>query len=101
VKVESISIQNFKRFDRLEVSFKNKTLDEVSDRFLFLGDNGSGKTTFLQAITLPTSAWKRLPNPLVQDVSKTICAAVQGNAHADWRKSFLKSIASLWCDRTE
>lgn len=53
MKVESISIQNFKRFDRLEVSFKNKTLDEVSDRFLLLGDNGSGKTTLLQAIALP------------------------------------------------
>ncbi|ACK70045.1 ATPase [Gloeothece citriformis PCC 7424] len=53
MKVESISIQNFKRFDNLEVSFKNKTLNEVSDRFLILGDNGSGKTTLLQAIALP------------------------------------------------
>lgn len=53
VKVESISIQNFKQFDRLSVSFKNKILDEVSDRFLILGDNGSGKTTLLQAVALP------------------------------------------------
>ncbi|GAA6615316.1 AAA family ATPase [Scytonema sp. NUACC26] len=53
MKVESICIQNFKQFDRLEVSFKNKTLDEVSDRFLILGDNGSGKTTLLQAVALP------------------------------------------------
>ncbi len=53
MKVESILIQNFKRFDRLEVSFHNQTLNEVSDRFLILGDNGSGKTTLLQAIALP------------------------------------------------
>jgi len=53
VKVEAISIENFKRFDRLEVSFKNSILGEVSDRFLILGDNGSGKTTLLQAIALP------------------------------------------------
>ncbi|MUG95797.1 AAA family ATPase [Scytonema sp. UIC 10036] len=53
MKVESICIQNFKQFDRLEVSFKNKTLEEVSDRFLILGDNGSGKTTLLQAVALP------------------------------------------------
>ena len=53
MKVESISIKNFKLFDNLEVSFKNKTLDEVSNRFLILGDNGSGKTTLLQAIALP------------------------------------------------
>jgi predicted ATPase len=53
MKVESISIHNFKLFDQLEVSFKNKTLDEVSNRFLVLGDNGTGKTTLLQAIALP------------------------------------------------
>ena len=53
MKVESISIQNFKRFDSVEVSFRNQTLNEVSDRFLILGDNGSGKTTLLQAIALP------------------------------------------------
>ncbi len=53
MKIEHISIQNFKKFEKLEVSFKNKTLEEVSDRFLLLGDNGSGKTTLLQAIALP------------------------------------------------
>ena len=53
MKVEWISIQNFKLFDNLEVSFKNKILDEVSNRFLILGDNGTGKTTLLQAIALP------------------------------------------------
>ncbi|MDQ2732924.1 MAG: ATP-binding protein, partial [Armatimonadota bacterium] len=52
MKIESISIQNFKRLDNLEVSFKHQTLDEVSRRFLVLGDNGSGKSTLLQAIAL-------------------------------------------------
>ena len=53
MKVESVTIHNFKLFDHLEVSFKNRTLQEISDRFLVLGDNGSGKTTLLQAIALP------------------------------------------------
>jgi DNA repair exonuclease SbcCD ATPase subunit len=44
MKVESIHIQNFKRLENLRVEFKNTILDEVSDRFLILGDNGSGKT---------------------------------------------------------
>jgi predicted ATP-binding protein involved in virulence len=52
MKVETISIQNFKLFDNLKISLRNKTLQEVSDRFLILGDNGSGKTTLLQAIAL-------------------------------------------------
>jgi ABC-type ATPase involved in cell division len=53
MKIESISIQHFKLFNQLEVSFKHKTLEEVSDQFLILGDNGTGKTTLLQAIALP------------------------------------------------
>ncbi len=53
MKVESITIKDFKRFERLEVLFKNQTLDTVSNRFLLLGDNGTGKTTLLQAIALP------------------------------------------------
>ncbi|MGL4375721.1 MAG: AAA family ATPase, partial [Microcoleaceae cyanobacterium] len=53
MKIESISIENFKLFEQLEISFKNQTLQEVSNRFLVLGDNGTGKTTLLQAIALP------------------------------------------------
>lgn len=53
MKIENISILNFKKIDNLTISFKNKTLAEISDRFLILGDNGSGKTTLLQAIALP------------------------------------------------
>lgn len=53
MKVESVSIDNFKLFKNKLVFFKNRTLEEISNRFLILGDNGSGKTTLLQAIALP------------------------------------------------
>jgi hypothetical protein len=53
MKVEHVSIRNFKRFQSLEVSFKNSETDDISDRFLLLSDNGYGKTTLLQAIALP------------------------------------------------
>ncbi len=45
----------YKKSDLPPISFKHKTLQEVSDQFLILGDNGSGKTTILQAIALPLS----------------------------------------------
>ncbi|WP_242045590.1 MULTISPECIES: AAA family ATPase [unclassified Calothrix] len=51
MKVESIRINNFKRLDRIEVSFKNQTLNTISNRFLVLGDNGTGKTTLLQVMS--------------------------------------------------
>lgn len=53
MKIESISIQHFKLFEDFQLSFKNKTLQEVSERFLIIGDNGTGKTSLLQAVALP------------------------------------------------
>lgn len=53
MKVESVSVRNFKVLGSLDVSFRDQSLDEISDRFLILGDNGSGKTSLLQAIALP------------------------------------------------
>ena len=44
MKVESVTIHNFKLFEHLEMSFKNQTLQEISDRFLVLGDNGDRKS---------------------------------------------------------
>lgn len=62
MKVENITISKFKRFSEepFELDFKNKTLGEVSNRFLLLGDNGTGKTTILQAIALPLALAGRI-----------------------------------------
>jgi predicted NACHT family NTPase len=48
-----INLHSQFQVENVEISFKNKTLEEVSNRFLILGDNGTGKTTLLQAIALP------------------------------------------------
>ena len=53
MKVESILIKNFKRFDGLEVYFKNQTLNTVRNQWMLFGNNVTGKTTLLQAIILP------------------------------------------------
>ncbi len=43
---------NFKRFKDLEIDFTNNLTKDISEQFLILGDNGTGKTTVLQAIAL-------------------------------------------------
>ncbi|TFH65913.1 MAG: ATP-binding cassette domain-containing protein, partial [Candidatus Zixiibacteriota bacterium] len=80
MKIESISIKNFKRFDNLEVSFKNETLGEVSNRFMILGDNGSGKTTLLQAIALPLA----MATGRIRSVSEFDWIGFQPGRYARW-----------------
>jgi predicted ATP-dependent endonuclease of OLD family len=55
MKVERIQLRNFKRFDELSIEFKNRAVDQIADQYLILGDNGSGKTTVLQAMALVLS----------------------------------------------
>ncbi len=52
MKIASISLVNFKRFANLHIEIRNSLVKDVADQFLFLGDNGTGKTTVLQAVAL-------------------------------------------------
>ena len=55
MKIESLTLKDFKRFDDLRVEFKNTVTNEIANTYVILGDNGSGKTTVLQAIALGLS----------------------------------------------
>ncbi len=52
MKIATVSIHEFKRFRDFTLDLKNAATDEVANQFLLLGDNGTGKTTVLQAIAL-------------------------------------------------
>lgn len=97
MKVESISIQNFKLFENVEVSFKNKTLQEISDRFLVLGDNGTGKTTLLQAIALPLA----LATRQIRDVTEFDWIGFVPGRFSQWGRPHIELIVSFQDEEIE
>jgi len=55
VKVRSVSIRNFRGIKELDLDFVDPRTGKVRDLICLIGDNGSGKTTVLQAIALVLS----------------------------------------------
>ncbi|WP_130471654.1 ATP-binding protein [Candidatus Magnetaquicoccus inordinatus] len=52
MRVARVKLENFKRFKDHEIIIRNTVTEDIAERFLLLGDNGTGKTTILQAIAL-------------------------------------------------
>lgn len=66
MKISRIHLENFKRFETLDIEVKNHLTEDISEQFLILGDNGTGKTTVLQAIALCLS----MASGKIQNVSE-------------------------------
>ncbi|MGC8641853.1 MAG: AAA family ATPase [Isosphaeraceae bacterium] len=60
MRIACVRLRDFKRFEELEIDLRSSLTGEIADRFLLLGDNGTGKTTVLQAIALCLSmaSWR-------------------------------------------
>jgi Cdc6-like AAA superfamily ATPase len=52
MKISRILLRDFKRFETIEIQVTNGLTQAIADQFLILGDNGTGKTTILQAVAL-------------------------------------------------
>lgn len=52
MKIAHITIENFKRFKKIDIPVRNSLTKDIADQLLILGDNGTGKTTILQAVGL-------------------------------------------------
>jgi energy-coupling factor transporter ATP-binding protein EcfA2 len=52
MKVARAHLHNFKRFRDENFDFRNRETGDIANTYLIVGDNGTGKTTLLQAIAL-------------------------------------------------
>jgi len=52
MKIARVRLRNFKRFGDLELNICNRATGDIASSYLIIGDNGTGKTTVLQAIAL-------------------------------------------------
>jgi predicted ATPase len=59
LKVAHVRIERFKRIRKVEIPIRNDLTKDIADQFLILGDNGTGKTTVLQAVGLCLSMASR------------------------------------------
>ncbi len=64
MQITRLSLRNFRGLQRLDVDFLREGTDQPRPLTLFLGANGTGKTTALQAIALTLSlATRKTPEP--------------------------------------
>lgn len=52
MRIAKIRLENFKRFKTIEIPVRNRLTNDIANSLLLLGDNGTGKTTVLQAVAL-------------------------------------------------
>lgn len=64
--ISSVSIENFRRFEQLEIK-------HINDKLVIMGANGSGKTTILWALSILLHAYN-------QKLKKNVETCLIGNA---------------------
>jgi energy-coupling factor transporter ATP-binding protein EcfA2 len=109
MQITQLHIENFKGIDRLDISFLEEGTDRPRPLTMLLGDNGSGKTTVLQAIALVLSmATRKTEDPSRFDWPGFMAERVSSRGHTRvvlavrFERDELDAIAqvfSTWRDR--
>ena len=86
MKISRLRIENFKRFDQCEINLRNEFTQDIANPFLILGDNGTGKTTVLQAIGLCLS----MVSGKIRQVSEFDWQGWVPGRYEKWGKPFIE-----------
>lgn len=55
MRIQELKLTNFRRFDKLNISFCQTDTNDKPNAVVFIGDNGAGKTAILDALALSLS----------------------------------------------
>lgn len=91
MKLSHIYIENFKRFKNIEIDLKNKLTQDIANPFLIVGDNGTGKTTVLQAIGLCLS----MVSGKIRQVSEFDWQGWVPGRYEKWGKPLIELVINL------
>ena len=74
MRIDSIKLKNFKKFEDAEYSFDR--VDEAAPDFhVIIGNNGAGKTTILDAIAIGLGVWlEKVPDSLLENSRRRLTA---------------------------
>ena len=70
VYLEFLEVKNYKCFDHLKLNFARESKLDEQNWFLFLGENGVGKSSIIKAIAIalsPQSYLDRMPDEVIQN----------------------------------
>src|SRR5438132_1490018 len=98
LRITGLVINNVGVFEHLDLSFKKKSLKDKAEIHIFTGENGTGKTTLLEALTYFDKAY----NGLLALLNKTDNVLVQkGHVFVKPKYAMEEELIGIYFNKSE